>query len=100
MAGSQGRRGDPPSFSRELDQRIIDGLLDDQEATLRELEESGFPRSVVLDRAGKLGLTGELLRRHRRDRIEITIRRCLNCEETFLSTGMQNRLCSRCRRKQ
>ena len=98
--GSRQSRKSQPSFSLEIDRRIIKGLLVDQEATLRELAKAGFPRSVVLDRAGKLGLTSDLLKRHRLERLDVSVRRCLNCDETFLSLGMQNRLCSRCRKRQ
>ena len=71
-----------------------------KEATLRELAKAGFPRSVVLERAGKLGLTGDLLKRQHLDRRDVSVRRCLNCDETFLSMGSQNRLCNRCRKRQ
>jgi hypothetical protein len=99
MGGSHDRKSQG-SFSLEIDQQIIKGLLVDQEATLRELAKAGFPRSVVLDRAGKLGLTSDLLKMHRLDRLDVSVRRCLNCDEAFLSLGMQNRLCSRCRKRQ
>lgn len=86
-------------FTLEIDQRIIKGLLVDQEATLRELAEAGFTRSAVLDRAGKLGLTNDLLKQHRLDRLNISVRQCLNCDGVFLSMGSQNRLCKTCRKK-
>ena len=100
MGSREGEKSSPASFSLEIDQQIIKGFLVDQETTLRELAKAGFPRSVVLDRAGKLGLTSDLLKRLRLERLDVSVRRCLNCDEAFLSLGMQNRLCSRCRKRQ
>lgn len=99
MGSKQGPKS-PASFTLEIDQRIITGFLVDQEGTLRELAQAGFTRGAVLDRAGKLGLTGDFLRRHRFDRLDVSVRRCLNCDEAFLSMGFQNRLCNRCRKRQ
>jgi len=99
MESKQGQNS-PTVFTLEIDQRIVRGFLDNKEATLRELVEAGFTRSAVLDRAGKLGLTGDFLTRHRVNRDDVSVRRCLNCDEVFLSLGLQNRLCNRCRKRQ
>jgi hypothetical protein len=98
MGGRQDRKIHG-SFSLEIDQRIVKGFLVDREATLCKLEEAGFSRQEVLARAGKLGLTDDLLQRHRLVRRDVSARRCLNCDEVFLSVGPQNRLCNTCRKR-
>jgi hypothetical protein len=93
-------RGGKTSFTPEIDQRIIDGFLEDQEATLQELAEAGFSREVVLDRAQEIGLSVGFIKRHRSLVVDVSVRRCLSCDEEFLSVGPQNRLCNRCRARQ
>ena len=87
-------------FTPELDKQILDGFLEDREATLREMAKAGFSRQVVLDRAGKLGLSTDFIKKHRGKGLSVTLRRCLSCDTTFVSAGKQNRLCSRCRKRQ
>ena len=99
MENEHGRKSSA-SFTIEIDQRIIKGFLVDQEATIRELAEAGFPRGAVLDRAGKLGFTPDFLRRHHLDPVDVSVRLCLNCDVPFVSMGSQNRLCNRCRKRQ
>jgi hypothetical protein len=99
MGGRQDRKRQV-SFSFEIDQRIIKGFLVDREATLQDLEKAGFSRQAVLARTEKLGLTGDLLKRHRLVPLDVSARRCLNCDEVFLSIGPQNRLCNACRKRQ
>jgi hypothetical protein len=87
-------------FTLEIDRRIVEGFLVDQEATLRKLASAGYTRKAVLDRAGKLGLTNDFLRKHRSGAFGVSVRSCLSCDETFVSVGPQNRLCNRCRKRQ
>lgn len=88
-----------PEITAEIDQRIIDGLLKDQEGALRELAAAGFSREVVHRRAGQLGLSDGFIKRYRSMEAEVSVRSCLSCDEEFLSEGPQNRLCNRCRTK-
>lgn len=83
-------------FSLEIDKRIIDGVLGDRETMLRELAEAGFSKKAVLDRASSLGLTRAFISRCQVGAVSAQVRRCLRCEERFVSLGPQNRLCRRC----
>lgn len=88
-----------PAFTPTIDEQIIEGFQLDQEATLRRLAKAGFPRGAVRDRAGQLGLSNDLLKLHRLSGTVVSSRRCLSCDEAFLSAGPQNRLCNRCRKR-
>lgn len=94
-----GKQDNTAVFTPEIDRQIITGFLADKEATLRQLTRAGFNRKRVLDRAGTLGLSSDFLKRHRLSGGDVSVRRCLNCDEEFLSMGRQNRLCNRCRKK-
>lgn len=89
-----------PRFTPMIDQQIIDGFLGDQQALLGRLAKVGFCRKSVLERALDLGITKELVRQCRIGGAALSMRRCLSCDERFLSHGPQNRLCHRCRVKQ
>lgn len=99
MADKQVKKSTAP-FTPEIDRQIIEGFLEDQEATLHNLAKAGFTRQVVLDRAGQLGLSSDFIKKLRSSGVEVLVRRCLNCDEEFLSEGRQNRLCNRCRKRQ
>ena len=98
MGDKQDKQG-TASFTPEIDDQIIEGFQLDQEATLRQLAKAGFPRGEVLERAGRLGLSNDLLKMHRLSGVVVSSRRCLSCDEAFLSAGPQNRLCNRCRKR-
>lgn len=99
VSETDGKQGKSTAlFTPEIDRRIIEGFLEDQEAALLELGKAGFTRKVVLDRAWKLGLSSDFLKKHRSSG-GVSLRRCLNCDEEFLSEGPQNRLCNRCRKR-
>lgn len=99
MAGRR-RDKDTEHFSPEIDRQIIEGFLGDRDVMLRSLEGAGISREAIFRRAGKLGLTRDFLEQCRFGGVEPAVRRCLNCNEAFVSLGPQNRLCKRCRTKQ
>lgn len=86
-------------FDLELDRRLVEGLIQDREATLDELAELGIARTVALRRAESLGLTKEVLRRLEIRPGQIRVLPCLGCEDRFLSHGAHNRFCDPCRKK-
>ncbi len=83
-------------FTPEIDKQIIVGFLGDQRAMFRELRELGFTRITVINRAAKLGLTQQFIQQCSEDGVTLTIRDCLGCNKTFVSTGSHNRLCRSC----
>jgi hypothetical protein len=82
-----------------IDQKIIDGFLNDENLAVRELEKAGFPEEEVRERARELGLTKEFVKRCRLSGMRAGMRRCVNCDRLFLSAGPHNRLCPRCPKK-
>ena len=87
------------SFTPEIDKRIIEGFLGDQEAMMKELSRSGFSRSAILEREKKLGLTVQFIKNCQligTDVGDVAVRRCLGCNEPFASLGAHNRMCQRC----
>ena len=94
-----------------LDRRIIEGMLNDREVLMEEMQTKGFSESLILRRAAELGLSEALLRQvkgvaadlagerpgRRSAPSTLGARTCLSCDRVFLSTGPGNRLCMRCR---
>lgn len=94
-----------------LDRRIIEGMLNDREILMEEMETKGFSENLILRRAAELGLSEALLRQvkgvaadlagerpgRRSAPSTLGARTCLSCDRVFLSTGPGNRLCMRCR---
>jgi hypothetical protein len=93
------RQESPPPFTLEIDKQIVEGFLVDQEATLRSLASAGLSRREVLDRASLLGLSNDVIKSHRLSGAVVSVRKCLSCDDVFLSVGPQNRLCNRCRKR-
>ncbi len=85
------------NFTPELDERILRGLVEDEVELLREMGEHGHPPPIVRARAAHLGLTDQIVLRCRLAGTCPSMRECLACERRFLSTGVQHRLCKRCR---
>jgi hypothetical protein len=88
---------EPVAFTPELDERILRGLVEDEVALLREMDERGHRAPTVRARAAWLGLTEQIVLRCRLAGTWPSMRDCLACERRFLSTGPQHRLCKRCR---
>ena len=98
---------DDPRFDR----RIINGILHDREAFLKEMSNQGFAAEIILKRAAELGLSEALIRQvtgvaadlagerpgKRAAPASLGARTCLSCDRVFLSSGPGNRLCMRCR---
>jgi hypothetical protein len=103
-APPQRQRPAPPrrertSFTIEIDRRILEGYLGDKERMFEELGRVGITAAAIVKRGKVLGLWTNALAKCRAHRLPVAIRRCLMCEQSFLSVGPQNRMCSRCRRK-
>lgn len=94
-----------------LDKKIIEGMLNDRERLMSEMEALGYTAEAVLRRAADLGLSEAYLRHvqtvaadlagdrpgARRIPSHLRARTCLSCERVFLSSGPGNRICPRCR---
>ena len=103
------------AFSEEdavLDRRIIEGMLKDKDALIKDLVAEGMKPDEIMRRAADLGISEALLRQVRGVEAELAggdragpkgapprlaARICLSCDRVFLSTGPGNRLCMRCR---
>jgi hypothetical protein len=57
----------------------------------------GFDREAVVERARELGLTEQFIKWCALSEPDVALRACLGCANRFLSVGVQNRLCPRCR---
>lgn len=86
-----------PVFSASVDDCIVEGFLTDRRATIRSLKARGFTRAAVLDRARQLGLSDQFIKACSIGEAAVALRPCLRCNERFLSVGVQNRLCHRCK---
>lgn len=98
MANEQGSQQDV-MFTREIDRRIIDGYIGGWRAMIEELaQEEGIAPEAIARRGECLGMTKDSLEGgDPGGRRGAAARECLRCERTFLSFGIQNRLCRRCR---
>ncbi|MBW1871069.1 MAG: hypothetical protein JRJ19_03340 [Deltaproteobacteria bacterium] len=85
-----------PLFTPEIDKLIIEGFLGNQRAMFFELRQEGFSRLEVVHRAAKLGLTKQFIQQCNENGVILTIRECLGCNKSFVSTGVHNRLCRGC----
>ena len=91
------RQAEQPVFSASIDDCIVAGFLTDRRATIRDLRARGFTRGQVLDRARQLGLSEQFIKACAIGNAAVALRPCLRCNERFLSVGVQNRLCHRCK---
>lgn len=85
------------AFTRQQDERILRGLIEDEVALLHEMSTGGHTPASVRARAAHLGLTEQIVIRCRLAGTWPSMRECLACEARFLSTGSHHRLCKRCR---
>ncbi len=81
----------------EADRRIIAAFVASDDPSLDGLVP-GLDEAEVRRRAAAIGLTREVLRDARLFDVRLAMRECVRCDERFLSTGPQNRLCRRCNR--
>lgn len=86
------------SFTPETDKRIIEGYIGGRAAMVKELSRLGFSRDAIVERAKVLGLTDNFVKQCRLAGVDIAVRTCLRCDETFASIGPYNRICQRCKR--
>lgn len=86
-----------PSFTRQQDEQILRGLVENEAALLHEMSTRGHSPAAVRARAAHLGLTEQIVLRCRLAGTWPSMRECLACEARFLSTGVHHRLCRRCR---
>ena len=89
----------PLCFTASVDGIIIEGFLDDRKAMFMKLKNMGFSRNAVNDRARRLGLSDQFIKRCAIGDPDVGLRICLRCGERFLSVGFQNRLCARCKNR-
>lgn len=90
-------KSESPRFSSTVDGNIVDGFLGDTTGMVDRLESLGFSRESIFHRARQLGLTDQFIKRCAIGNPDVALRSCLGCGERFLSVGIQNRLCNRCR---
>lgn len=99
MNGAQGKNAVAPVFTDSIDGDIISGFLANRRILLRKLRNLGFRRIDIIERAKKLGLSDQFLKKCAVGKCDVAMRPCLGCNESFLSMGFQNRLCPRCRNR-
>jgi hypothetical protein len=85
-------------FTPTIDKQIIDGFLGDKRAMFEELALAGFSMDDVYKRSRSLGLSNDFIAKRKAGDTSVSVRRCLNCDDTFVSMGAHLRLCLRCRR--
>lgn len=83
-------------MSSSLDQRIIDCLVAGDKEQLNALSSDGGGEAAIRARAKALGLTNEFIKKCRLSGTQPALRGCMKCDTSFLSWGLQNRLCRRC----
>ena len=86
----------PTWTSPELDQQIIDVFVA-HDGALGTVSFDGISESSIRERARVLGLTKVFTKNCRRGGSRAAVRVCIKCDERFLSSGIHNRLCTRCR---
>lgn len=90
--------GSTPAWtSSALDQQIIDAFVADDGIGSGSLAPDSVSESLIRDRARVLGLTKEFTKKCRRSGSRAAMRTCMKCDLRFLSAGIHNRLCQRCR---
>lgn len=87
------------AFTNSIDGTIIKGFLENRRAMFKKLTTMGFSRSAILDRAKELGLSDQFLKKCSVGNHNVAMRDCLGCNARFLSMGVGNRLCPRCRNR-
>jgi len=87
----------PAWVSHRLDEQIIECMVAEDPARLRELSRTGIAEASIRARARALGITGEFIKRCRLSGSRAAMRVCINCDVKFLSSGIHNRICNRCR---
>ena len=88
-----------PAFTSSIDGCIIKGFLDNRRAMFKKLTTMGFTRNAILHRAKELGLSDQFLKKCSIGNHNVAMRTCLGCNARFLSMGVGNRLCPRCRNR-
>ena len=88
-----------PAFTNSIDSWIIKGFLDNRRAMFKKLTTMGFTRNAIMDRARELGLSDQFIKKCSVGNHDVAMRTCLGCSERFLSMGVGNRLCHRCRNR-
>jgi hypothetical protein len=96
---SDGSNSAAPAFDNSIDGCIIRGFLDNRRAMFKKLITLGFTRNAILDRAKELGLSDQFLKKCSVGSHDVAMRTCLGCNDSFLSMGVGNRLCPRCRNR-
>ena len=79
-----------PLFGPEIDKRIIEGFLADQEATLQTLEQAGFERAAILKRAKTL-FRRRSLDQYRINPPQLSVRECLGCGDVLRRLSARHR---------
>jgi hypothetical protein len=82
-----------------LDQRIIEMLVAEDGTLIEELSRGGLNEESVRAQARELGMTNEFIKQCRLSGSRPAMRRCIACDASFLSSGIDNRLCRRCPRR-
>lgn len=84
------------TFTPQMDEQILRGLVEDEVELLREMSTHGHSPKAIRARATHLGLTQQIVMRCRLAGSWPSMRVCLACELRFLSLGSHHRLCKRC----
>jgi len=87
------------AFTSSIDGTIIKGFLENRRAMFKKLTTMGFTRTAILDRAKELGLSDQFIKKCSVGNHKVAMRTCLGCNSRFLSMGVGNRLCPRCRNR-
>ena len=87
------------SFTASIDDSIVKWFLKDKNEIIKRLKSMGFRRAAIIDRARELGLSEQFLKWCSVSNPKVALRDCLGCAERFLSVGVQNRLCPRCKNR-
>ncbi len=87
------------SFTASIDDSIVEWFIKDKNEIIKRLTSKGFRKAAVMDRARELGLSEQFLKWCALGNPDVALRACLGCGERFLSVGVQNRLCPRCKNK-
>lgn len=99
--GSAARDTDPDisaaTLNRAEEQRVIDALMDEEGAKHSRHADTGLSWKAIKRCGRELGMTDGFIKGCRLSGSQPAMRVCVRCDARFLSTGVHNRVCRRCR---
>lgn len=78
-------------------QQIIDAIIEGESTVRLEHTPWASDWDMVLQRGRQLGITDRFIKECRLSGTRPAVRRCVKCDVGFLSSGIHNRVCQRCR---